>query len=138
MFVQVRQTHYGGYPPFGGTAHCRAVRQRAIEARLEVEDQAFERHIFRYLFHVAGLETSRDLWNELGEWYRRMELATFCELFANFARQLASAAAVRVNSLIVYGCSYIDWMPSRPRAPKGINECEYRAYSYSHPANMNK
>lgn len=32
--------------------------------------------------HVAGLETSRDLWNELKEQYRRMELATFCELFA--------------------------------------------------------
>jgi len=32
--------------------------------------------------HVAGLETSRDLWNELEERYRRMELATFCELFA--------------------------------------------------------
>ncbi|KAJ5474060.1 hypothetical protein N7475_003626 [Penicillium sp. IBT 31633x] len=61
---------------------------------------AFERHrewsrreaevyhtIFRYLsphisIHVAGLETSRDLWNELEERYRRMELATFCELFA--------------------------------------------------------
>ncbi|KAI3093361.1 hypothetical protein CBS147333_10096 [Penicillium roqueforti] len=74
--------------------------QRAIEARLEVEVQAFERHrewsrreaeayhaIFRYLsphisIHVAGLETSRDLWNELEERYRRMELATFCELFA--------------------------------------------------------
>ncbi|KAJ5267903.1 hypothetical protein N7478_010711 [Penicillium angulare] len=77
-----------------------AVRQRAIDARLEVEVQAFERHrewsrreaeayhtIFRYLsphisIHVAGLETSRDLWNELEERYRRMELATFCELFA--------------------------------------------------------
>ncbi|KZN87852.1 hypothetical protein EN45_064130 [Penicillium chrysogenum] len=77
-----------------------AVRQRTIEARLEVEVQAFERHrewsrreaeayhtIFRYLsphisIHVAGLETSRDLWNELEERYRRMELATFCELFA--------------------------------------------------------
>jgi transposase InsO family protein len=65
-----------------------------------VEVQAFERHrewsrreaeayhtIFRYLsphisIHVAGLETSRDLWNELEERYRRMELATFCELFA--------------------------------------------------------
>ncbi|CAI7663770.1 unnamed protein product [Penicillium palitans] len=61
---------------------------------------AFERHrewsrreaeafytIFRYLsphisIYVAGLETSRDLWNELKERYRRMELATFCELFA--------------------------------------------------------
>ncbi|KAJ9479278.1 hypothetical protein VN97_g13174, partial [Penicillium thymicola] len=70
------------------------------EARLEVQVQAFERHrewsrreaeayhtIFRYLsphisIHVAGLETSRDLWNELEERYRRMELATFCELFA--------------------------------------------------------
>ncbi|OQD78121.1 hypothetical protein PENANT_c086G01457 [Penicillium antarcticum] len=77
-----------------------AVRQLAIEARLEVEVQAFERHrewsrreaeayhtIFRYLsphisIHVLGLETSRDLWNELEERYRRMELATFCELFA--------------------------------------------------------
>ncbi|OKO89563.1 hypothetical protein PENSUB_13629 [Penicillium subrubescens] len=79
------------------------VRQRAIEARLEVEVQAFERHrewsrreaeayhtIFRYLsphisVHVAGLETSRDLWNELEERYRRIELATFCELFAQTA-----------------------------------------------------
>ncbi|KAJ9482036.1 hypothetical protein VN97_g11412 [Penicillium thymicola] len=77
-----------------------AVRQRANEARLEVEVQAFERHrewsrreaeayhtIFRYLspnisIHVAGLKTSRDLWNEPEERYRRMELATFCELFA--------------------------------------------------------
>ena len=77
-----------------------AVRQRAIDARLEAEVQAFERHrewsrreaeayhtIFRYLspnisVHVAGLETSRDLWIELEERYRRMELATFCELFA--------------------------------------------------------
>ena len=77
-----------------------AVRQRAIEARLEVEVQAFQRHcewsrreaeayhtIFRYLsplisIHFAGLETSRDLWNELEERYRRMELATFWELFA--------------------------------------------------------
>jgi hypothetical protein len=76
------------------------VRQRAIETRLEVEVQAFERHkewsrreadayhiILRYLspnvsIHVAGLETSRDLWNELEERYRRMELATFCEPFA--------------------------------------------------------
>ena len=56
-----------------------AVRQRAIETRLEVEVQAFERHkewsrreadayhiILRYLspnisIHIAGLETSRDL-----------------------------------------------------------------------------
>ncbi|KAI2707449.1 hypothetical protein CBS147333_9343 [Penicillium roqueforti] len=42
--------------------------------------------IFRYLsphisIHIAGPETSRDLWNELEERYRRMELATFCELF---------------------------------------------------------
>ncbi|KAJ5742287.1 hypothetical protein N7533_011696 [Penicillium manginii] len=77
-----------------------AVRQRAIDTHLEVEIQAFERHrewsrreakayhtIFRYLspnisMHVAGLETSRDLWNELEEQYRRIELATFCELFA--------------------------------------------------------
>ncbi|KAI2694761.1 hypothetical protein CBS147372_9600 [Penicillium roqueforti] len=69
-----------------------AVSQGAIEARLEVEVQAFERHrewsrreaeayhtIFRYLFphisiHVAELETSRDLWNELEERYRRIEL----------------------------------------------------------------
>ena len=60
-----------------------AVRQRAIEARLEVrsrhssatrewsrrEAEAYHT-IFRYLsphisIHVAGLETSRDLWNEL-------------------------------------------------------------------------
>jgi hypothetical protein len=64
-----------------------AVRQRTIEARLKVEVQAFERHrewsrreaeayhtIFRYLsphisIHVTGLETSRDLWNELEERY---------------------------------------------------------------------
>ena len=77
-----------------------AVRQRAIEARLEAEVQAFERHrewlrreaeayhtIFRYLsphisIHVAGLETSQDLWNELEELYQRIELATFYELFA--------------------------------------------------------
>lgn len=77
-----------------------AVRQRAFETRLEVEVQAFEGHkewarreddayhiILRYLspnvsIHVAGLETSRDLWNELEERYRRMELATFCEPFA--------------------------------------------------------
>lgn len=104
-----------------------AVRQRAIDARLEVEVQAFERHrewsrreaeayhtIFRYLsphisIHVAGLETSRDLWNELEERYRRMELATFCELFLlNFARQPANDAPVHVILLIAYGCSYID------------------------------
>ncbi|CEJ62229.1 hypothetical protein PMG11_10735 [Penicillium brasilianum] len=90
----------------------RAVRQRAIEARLEVEVQAFERHkewsrreaeayhiIFRYLspnisVHVAGLETSRELWNELEERYRRMELATFCELFA----QLRETTAARYAS----------------------------------------
>lgn len=64
--------------------HLVGVRQRAIEARLEVE--AYH-SIFGYLsphvsIHIAGLETSRDLWNELEERYRRMELATFCELFA--------------------------------------------------------
>ncbi|GAA93213.1 hypothetical protein AKAW_11325 [Aspergillus luchuensis IFO 4308] len=32
--------------------------------------------------HVAGLETSRELRNELEEKYRRLELNTFCELFA--------------------------------------------------------
>jgi hypothetical protein len=65
-----------------------------------VEVQAFERHrewsrreaeayhtIFWYLsphisIHVAGLETSRDIWNEVEELYRWMEIATFCELFA--------------------------------------------------------
>lgn len=75
-------------------------RQRAIETRLEAEVQAFERYekwskceaeayhtTFRYLspevsVHPAGLETSRDLWNDLEESYRRMELATYCELFA--------------------------------------------------------
>ncbi|CAG7979910.1 unnamed protein product [Penicillium salamii] len=100
LSIQVRQTYYGGHPPLGGAHLNGAVRQRAIEARLEVEVQAFERHrewsrreaeayhtIFRYLspnisIHVAGLETSRDLWNELEERYRRMELATFCELFS--------------------------------------------------------
>ncbi|KAJ5559483.1 hypothetical protein N7513_001882 [Penicillium frequentans] len=90
-----------GRPPALVEPHLAgAVRQRAIEARHEVEVQAFERHrewsrreaeayhtIFRYLsphisIHVAGLETSRDLWNELEERYRRMEVATFCELFA--------------------------------------------------------
>jgi hypothetical protein len=88
-----------------------AVRQRAIEARLEVEVQAFERHkewsrreaeayhiIFRYLsphisLHVAGLETSRELWNELEERYRRMELATFCELFAQLRETTAAQCA---------------------------------------------
>jgi hypothetical protein len=88
-----------------------AVRQRAIEARLEVEVQAFERHrewsrreaeayhtIFRYLsphisVHVAGLETSHDLWNELEERYRRMELATFCELFAQLRETTAARCA---------------------------------------------
>ncbi|GKZ98228.1 hypothetical protein AnigIFM59636_002461 [Aspergillus niger] len=70
-----------------------AVRQRAIEARLEVEVQAFERHkkwsrreaeAYHIIFcvHVAGLETTRELWNELEENYRRMELNIFCELFA--------------------------------------------------------
>ncbi|KAJ6070216.1 hypothetical protein N7467_011535 [Penicillium canescens] len=76
------------------------ILRSSIEARLEVEVQAFERHrewsrreaeayhtIFRYLspqisIHVAGLKTSRDLWNEIEERYRRIELATFYELFA--------------------------------------------------------
>jgi hypothetical protein len=80
------------------------VRQRAIEARLEVEVQAFEHHrewshrkaeayhtIFRYLsphtsVHIAGLETSQDLWNDLEEQYRRMELATFYKLFAQLRK----------------------------------------------------
>ncbi|OKP12727.1 hypothetical protein PENSUB_1631 [Penicillium subrubescens] len=88
-----------------------AVRQRAIETRLEVEVQAFERHkewsrreadayhiILRYLspnvsIHVAGLETSRDLWNELEERYRRMELATFCELFAQLRETTGDSCA---------------------------------------------
>ncbi|KAJ5569005.1 hypothetical protein N7450_011491 [Penicillium hetheringtonii] len=100
LSIQIRQAHFGGHPPLVEPHLVGAVRQRAIEARLEVEVQAFERHrewsrreaeayhtIFRYLsphisIHVAGLETSRDLWNELEERYRRMELATFCELFA--------------------------------------------------------
>ncbi|KAJ5094909.1 hypothetical protein N7532_007200 [Penicillium argentinense] len=86
-----------------------APRQKAIEARLEAEVQAFERHqewskreaeayhtIFRYLsveisVHVAGLETSRDLWNDLEERYRRMELATFCELFAQLKETTGSS-----------------------------------------------
>jgi hypothetical protein len=77
-----------------------AVRQRAIEARLEVEVQAFERHrewsrreaeayhtIFRYLsphisIHIAGLETSRDLWNELAERGEFHPPVPFFELFA--------------------------------------------------------
>jgi hypothetical protein len=88
-----------------------AVRQRAIEARLEVQVQAFERHkewsrreaeanhiIFRYLsphisVHVARLETSRELWNELEERYRHMELATFCELFAQLRETTADRCA---------------------------------------------
>jgi hypothetical protein len=63
-------------------------RQKAIEDRLEIEVQAFKRHrewskreaeayhtILRYLspeisVHVAGLETSQDLWNDLEEQYR--------------------------------------------------------------------
>jgi hypothetical protein len=71
--------HYGGYPPLGGTPPQRAVRKRTIEARLEVEVQAFERHrewsrreakayhtTFRHLsphvsIHVAGLEMSQFL-----------------------------------------------------------------------------
>jgi hypothetical protein len=44
--------------------------------------------------HVAGLEKSRDLWNELEERYRRMELSTFCELFA----QLRETAGERCGS----------------------------------------
>jgi hypothetical protein len=64
-----------------------AVRQRAVEARLEVEVQAFERHrewsrreteaYHTYLpvpvprapisIHIAGFETSRDLWIEIKE-----------------------------------------------------------------------
>ncbi|KAJ5111482.1 hypothetical protein N7532_002017 [Penicillium argentinense] len=89
----------------------KAVRQRAIDVRLEVEIQAFERHrewsrreaeayhtIFRYLspnisMHVVGLETSRDLWNELEERYRRMELATFCELFAQLRETTGDSCA---------------------------------------------
>ena len=77
-----------------------AVRQKAIETRLELEVQGFERYknwckcegnayhiIFRYLspevsIHAAGIGTSRELWNDLEERYRRMELATYCELFA--------------------------------------------------------
>ncbi|OKP10396.1 hypothetical protein PENSUB_4185 [Penicillium subrubescens] len=88
-----------------------AVRQRAIEAHVEVEVQAFDRHkewsrreaeayhiIFRYLspnisIHVAGLETSRDLWNELEERYRRMELATYCELFAQLRETSGDSCA---------------------------------------------
>ena len=54
--------------------------------------------IFRYLspnisVHVAGLETSRELWNELEERYRRMELATFCELFAQLRETTAARCA---------------------------------------------
>jgi hypothetical protein len=69
-------------------------REKAIKTRLESEVQAFERYekwskceghayhtILRYLspevsIHAAGIETSRDLWNDLEEKYRRMELAT--------------------------------------------------------------
>lgn len=76
-----------------------AVRQYMIEARLEAEVQAFERHrewlrceteayhiIFWYLspyisIYITGLEISRDLWNELKEQYQWMEIATFCKLF---------------------------------------------------------
>lgn len=43
--------------------------------------------------HVAGLETSRELWNELEERYRRMELATFCELFAQLRETTAARCA---------------------------------------------
>jgi hypothetical protein len=88
-----------------------ALRQRAIKARLEVEVQAFERFrewsrreaeayhpIFRHLSphirgHVAGLDTSRDPWNELDERYRRMELATFCELLDQLGETKADRCA---------------------------------------------
>ena len=77
-----------------------AARQKAIDTRLEIEVQAFERYekwskceaeayhtIFRYLspevsIHAAGIETSRDLWDDLENRYSQMELATYCELFA--------------------------------------------------------
>lgn len=103
-----------------------AVRQRAIEARLEVEVQAFERHrkwsrreaeayhtIFRYLSPTLAF-MSRDSRrpvasgmnskNDTGGW--NSPLSANCLL--NSARQPASAAAVRANSSILYGCLYID------------------------------
>ena len=103
-----------------------AVRQRAIEARLEVEVQAFERQrewsrreaeayrtTFRYLsshisIHVVGLErpgtSGMNSKNRTGGW----NSPRFASYTRSFAKPLSSAAAVRANSLIVYGCSYID------------------------------
>jgi hypothetical protein len=86
--------------PLIGSSSAGAARQKAIETRLEIEVQAFERYekwskceaeayhtIFRYLspevsIHAAGIETSRDLWDDLEDRYSQMELATYCELFA--------------------------------------------------------
>ena len=77
-----------------------AARQSAITSRLETEVQAFEYYekwskceaeayhtILRHLspevsIHAAGIETSRQLWKDLEERYHQMELATYCELFA--------------------------------------------------------
>lgn len=96
--------------------------QRAIDARLEVEVQAFERHrewarpeadayhiILWYLFpnisiHVAGLETSRDLWNEL-EQYRRTELAHCANCsFTQLRETTGEFAATRANLSTAYNC----------------------------------
>ncbi|OQE29346.1 hypothetical protein PENNAL_c0944G04229 [Penicillium nalgiovense] len=75
------QTHYGGYPPLGGAPLQRGgeaarskwrSRRSSATVNGRVAKPRPYHTIFRYLsphisIHVAGLETSRDLWNELEE-----------------------------------------------------------------------
>lgn len=113
--------------PLIDRSHSGAVRQNAIATRLETEVQAFEYYrkwsqceaeayhtILRYLspevsIHAAGIGTSRELWLDLEERYSQMELATYCELFAqlketttdscNSTREFVDRVRLLVNRL---------------------------------------
>ena len=109
-----------------------AARQSAITSRLVVEVQLFEycekwskceaeayHIILRHLspevsVHAAGTETSRQLWQDLDERYRQMELATYCELFTQLKETTTDSCTRRASLWTVCDCLSTVLMQSRP------------------------
>jgi hypothetical protein len=110
-----------------GEVRGEAARQAAVQMRLEFEAQAYDCYqdwcrreaeayhtIIKYLSptvsaQVAGIGTSRELWDDLEERYQQTELATYCELLAQLrettgnrcktARDFVDRVRLQVNRL---------------------------------------
>ena len=63
----------------------------------------------------VGLETSQDPYNELEERYRRLELTTFCELFAQLRKTTGErcGSARELVDPVRPSLEYPDWLPLR-------------------------